>query len=256
MDCREVRDRLGAFLDEELDPVMSHAVAEHVRSCAECAAERERQLRLRDGLRRGLEYHQAPAALRARVVRDLNAATPRSGWLGLGAGWAWQWVGAAAALVLVAGGAWLAGSQSMMAESKAITGDVVTSHVRSLMAGHLTDVASTDQHTVKPWFAGKLDFSPPVTDFATEGYPLIGGRLDYLHGRSVAALVYERHKHVINVFIWPTTEKDAAMTAAVTRQGFHVLHGRKESMAYWVVSDLNAGELEQFARRLIAPERR
>ncbi|HTM01593.1 MAG TPA: anti-sigma factor [Candidatus Omnitrophota bacterium] len=254
MDCHEVRDRLGAFLDEELDPVTSHAVAEHVRSCGACAAELERQRRLRDGLRRGLEYHQAPAALRARVVRDLNAATPRSGWLGLGAGWAWQWVGAAAAFVLVAGGAWLAGSQSTIAESNAIVGDVVTGHVRSLMAGHLTDVASTDQHTVKPWFAGKLDFSPPVTDFAAEGYPLIGGRLDYLHGRSVAALVYERHKHVINVFVWPTTENGEAMTRSVTRQGFHVIHGRKESMAYWIVSDLNAEELEQFAR-LLAPAR-
>jgi len=254
MDCHEVRDRLGAFLDEELDPVTSHAVAEHVRTCGACAAELERQRRLREGLRRGLEYHPAPAALRARVARDLNAATPRSGWLGLGAGWAWQWVGAAAAFVLVAGGAWLAGSQSTIAESNAIMGDVVTSHVRSLMAGHLTDVASTDQHTVKPWFAGKLDFSPPVTDFAAEGYPLIGGRLDYLHGRSVAALVYERHKHVINVFVWPTKENGEAMTRSVTRQGFHVIHGRKESMAYWIVSDLNAEELEQFAR-LLAPAR-
>jgi anti-sigma factor RsiW len=148
----------------------------------------------------------------------------------------------------VAGAGWLAGSSA--SESGALTGDVVTSHVRSLMAGHLTDVASTDQHTVKPWFAGKLDFSPPVTDFAAEGYPLIGGRLDYLHGRSVAALVYERRKHLINVFVWPTTEKDEAMTQSTTRQGFHVLHGTKRSMAFWIVSDLNAEELERFARLL------
>jgi len=127
----------------------------------------------------------------------------------------------------------------------------VSGHVRSLMANHLTDVASTDQHTVKPWFAGKLDFSPPVTDFAAAGYSLVGGRLDYLQGRSVAALVYQHRKHVINVFVWPDAHEANMITA--TRQGFHLILEKHGGMAYCLVSDLNSGELATFARMLIAP---
>jgi anti-sigma factor RsiW len=245
MECREARELLAAQLDDELDPATSRSVAAHVGSCADCAAALEAQRRASDEIRRGLEYHRAPAALRARVRRELAHATPRSApAFGL-----WRWVGAAAAFVLVAGGAWLAGSRS--SESDSLTRDVVASHVRSLMAGHLTDVASTDQHTVKPWFAGKLDFSPPVTDFAARGYPLVGGRLDYVDGRAVAALVYERRRHVINVFIAPTSEGGEAVSAPETRQGYHVIRGRDAAMAYWIVSDLNGEELSQFARLMI-----
>lgn len=245
MECREARELLAAQLDDELDPATSRSVAAHVRSCADCAAALEAQRRASEEIRRGLEYHRAPAALRARVRRELAHATPRTA-PALGA---WRWVGAAAALVLVAGGAWLAGSRS--SDSDALARDVVASHVRSLMAGHLTDVASTDQHTVKPWFAGKLDFSPPVTDFAARGYPLVGGRLDYVHGRAVAALVYERRRHVINVFIEPSSQGGEAVSVPDTRQGYHVIRGRGAAMAYWIVSDLNGEELSQFARLLI-----
>ena len=168
---------------------------------------------------------------------------------------AWRWLSAAAAASLVLGVGWLATSLPRARADERTAREVVSGHVRSLMASHLTDVASTDQHTVKPWFAGKLDFSPPVTDFAPVGYPLIGGRLDYLEGHPVAALVYQRNKHVINVFVWPVAGGEERLEPAVTRQGFHVIHATHAAMAYWVVSDLNAEELGGFARMLASPSR-
>ncbi len=130
---------------------------------------------------------------------------------------------------------------------------MVSSHIRSLMASHLTDVASTDQHTVKPWFNGKLDFSPPVVDPSTSGYPLVGGRLDYVRGRPVAALVYQRRKHLINVFVWPDEGARDSNAPPRTQQGYHVIHETHGGMSYWIVSDLNPGELSILARLLVQP---
>jgi len=252
MVCREVMDRLSPFLDDELDPVASREVSSHLATCPSCAAALGRQRKLSESLRRDLEYHRAPDLLRACVMRVARAAVRREGARSRPATHQWRWLSAAAAVIAVVGGTWWVGTLTRDRAGDLTARDAVSGHIRSLMANHLTDVASTDQHTVKPWFAGKLDFSPPVTDFAAADYPLVGGRLDYLQGRSVAALVYMHHKHTINVFVWPVASAREELAPALTEQGFHVIHGTHAGMAYWVVSDLNTEELAAFARMLAA----
>ncbi len=196
------------------------------------------------------ERHAAPAALRERIVSAIRQADApaRRGWefqgwrlwLNLGASFAMGAVVSVTATYFLAAGS-MQGS---------LANDVVAGHVRSLMAAHLADVSSSDRHTVKPWFAGKLDFVPPVPDLATEGYPLVGGRLDYIAGRATAALIYRHRQHTINVFVLPRDERLPAPPAAFTAQGYNVTGWRNESMQFWLASDLNAGELRQFAERL------
>jgi anti-sigma factor RsiW len=153
---------------------------------------------------------------------------------------------AAAAIVLLALLPILRGPST----EEILTREVISSHVRSLMANHLADIPSSDQHTVKPWFNGKLDFSPPVEDLAKHGFPLVGGRLDYLNNRPVAALVYKRDKHLINLFIWPSSESSESVLKSETRQGYHVFHWTRSRMTYWVVSDLEQSQLQEFVQLL------
>jgi anti-sigma factor RsiW len=241
MSCELVERDLDAYLDGELAPESSAVVREHVRTCAAC----RRQLAGREALARlvrGAPYYSAPQGLQTRVLAQSTRSNSVRRLLAL----------AAAAVVVLAVGASIALWRPASSLGAAVADEVVNSHVRSLMANHLFDVQSTDLHTVKPWFLGKLDFSPPVVDLAPNGFPLIGGRLDYVGGRPVAALVYQRQKHTINVLVSPVGDARSVGDLAVTVRGFNVRHWTHDGMSLWAVSDLNSAELGEFATALKA----
>ena len=244
MICVDVERDLDEYVDGELEPEATAAVHEHLTSCQAC----RQRVTDRETLRRlvrGAPYYQAPARLRHAVASQAQRPSSARRMLG--------WAAAAAIIIALVGSALVLNSRARLQDqlASAAVEEVVSDHVRSLMSEHLFDVRSTDQHTVKPWFLGKLDFSPPVTDLASVGFPLAGGRLEYLGGRPAAALVYSRGQHTINVFVWPDASRDAAPEARSLR-GFHTLHWVRNGMSFWAVSDLNEGELSQFVRALQA----
>lgn len=228
---------LHALLDDELDAVNAAACEAHLRNCAGCTAELDRLRALRTTLEDPALRYTAPASLRARI----NVAIPanddavrppsRFAWASLGAGMA-----AAAALLLT------------VALPHPHTDDIgqqlVSGHVRSLLANHLVDVVTSDQHVVKPWFNGRIDFSPATPDLKAQGFPLVGGRLDYIGGRVVPAIVYHRRLHTINLFAWPAG--DASPAAATAPDGYHLRHWQRDGLDYWAVSDIGDGDLAAF----------
>jgi len=254
-----MHDSLSAYVDGELPPNQADAVAEHLTRCTACSAEYETMLETVGLLRSQLKRYAAPDVLRARI-RAALASTPRTP---VGEGGelfppaprrrarAAPWTRAAswAAVILVA--ATLGSGVTMIVagrdrQTSSTSAEVLSSHVRSLMPDHLTDVRSSDQHNVKPWFNGRLDFSPNVPRLEEQGFPLLGGRLDYVDGRPVAVLVYGRRQHIINVYSWPTASADAR-PAMTTSHGYTLLHWRSRSSEHWVVSDLSTLELVVFA---------
>ena len=237
--------QLDAYLDGELATVDARELEAHVAQCPECARFRQERLELRAAIRARVPAFEAPDALRERVRTAVRAGARARASGRVGAPVVWRSLALAASLAVVALGGWRLGLRRAAGET--LADDVLTSHIRSLMPGHLADVPSSDQHTVKPWFNGKLDFSPPVYDFSGRGYPLLGGRLDYVDGRTVAALVYGRRQHLINVFLWPAGRGAAAVPSTRTRQGYHLLHWATADYTYWVVSDLGLPELGDFA---------
>lgn len=232
---------LQAHHDDELDVAASAELMAHVAGCPGCALVQADLDRLSRGLRAGTVAHAAPETLRQRLASRLRPA-PVSAPAYL------RHARPAAAFGL---GALLAASvMLLLPHPGAPTDEVVAAHIRALQPGHLTDVLSTDQHTVKPWFDGRIDFAPPVRDLAQQGFALIGGRLDFLGDRPVAALVYRRDKHLIDLFVSPAPSASGTSAAAGfrERQGYNVVAWSEDGMVFQAVSDLAAADLAVFAR--------
>ena len=256
MNCEDSRTYLPAYLDDELDVAGNLRMQKHLADCADCRQAEAAQLALRSALRDpGLYAHPSPdfakrieAAVR-RAAKE-EAGPRRAAWLDFRFE-SLRWVPAVALLAIVVTiGGLLTINSLRSAHQQLIANAVLTGHIRSLQAEHLVDVPSSDRHTVKPWFQGKLDFSPPVPDLSELGWAMIGGRLDYVDGRPVAALVYRRRMHNINVFLWPNQGAADDSIKQEDAQGYQILHWNGADMTYWVVSDLNKAELVDFARAL------
>ncbi|PYT73805.1 MAG: hypothetical protein DMG39_05235 [Acidobacteria bacterium] len=249
MSCDYTRAALHGYLDGELDASRSAEFERHLVGCRECSKELETEKALRAGLQRSGLYEHPPLSLRKKIRAELDAATAAPAARKIPV---WQWLAAAAAILVVAAISWYAwplrNAIGGAAPPPFTAAELIDAHIRSLQPGHLTDVASTDQHAVKPWFSGKLDFAPPVKDFAEDGFPLVGGRLDVLGGRNVAVLVYGRRKHYINVFVLPTKEPDTPIHPPGLRQGYQWLHWRHQGMEYCAVSDVSVADLHELAQ--------
>jgi anti-sigma factor RsiW len=250
MSCEQVHEFLDAYIDRELDVVSTLEFERHLADCVACSAIYKQYQELHSCVREQLRYFKAPDALQDKIRAQFRSGDRgqqraiRTEWFPRMRRWA-----IAAILALLVSGAVLFRTARRPTTSDMLADQVVSSHIRSLMANHLFDVSSSDQHTVKPWFSGKLDFAPVVKDLSSEGFALVGGRLDYLDNRPVAALVYKRRQHTINVFLWPSPDSDSG-PRSLTLKGFNVVHGTQSHMAYWAVSDLNAGELKAFTHDL------
>ncbi|CAN5330839.1 anti-sigma factor [soil metagenome] len=244
--CEDRMLQLHALLDGELDAVNSVAIEAHLKNCVGCAEEFARLEAIRAQVRDPALQYQAPASLRARIEGDIAAERPGRG-------------GGEVPQRRMSRGPWLAGGAfSAMAASLALlvavpqftTGSeqdqLVANHMRSLLAKHLTDVATSDRHVVKPWFNGRIDFAPPVPELAGQGFPLVGGRLDYLDGRVVPAIVYHRRLHTINLFVFPTGTFSSPVGIATRREGYSLLRWTSGGLEFWAVSDIDPGDLELF----------
>ncbi len=244
MRCDEVQPRLEAYIDGELAEAERGRLREHLADCPDCGPQATALERLRDDIRRFAPAYRAPEALRSHIrvalrreaAASTRVARPAPGWL------------AYAASILLAVAVGSGGTLLITGERQedAVANELIDSHLRSLLGNHLTDVASSDQHTVKPWFAGRSDVSPPAVDLAAEGFPLVGGRLDLIAGKPVPALVYRRREHVINVFVLPASRGDLAKT--LSRRGYSLRHWDEGDLGFWAVSDAAAPELSEFER--------
>jgi anti-sigma factor RsiW len=249
MNCEECRDLIDPYIDNELDVSATILLERHLLECPECGPLLESRKALQALLKNPQLQFEVPGSLRGKIRSQLSGITVRDKH-GSGMRSVIPWI--SVPLALAAGFAVVLAFLKPVgifdgSRANTLAEEVVSSHVRSLLAAHLLDVPSTDQHTVKPWFDGKLKFSPPVQDFAERGFRLIGGRLDYLDGREVAAVVYQRNKHIINLFIWPSEAGQSAAAKSFAKDGFNVLHWDRDGFEFWAVSDVNAQDLKAFA---------
>jgi anti-sigma factor RsiW len=253
MRCDECRDLLNPYSDGELSADEAATVREHLASCDECSRELAQITATSRRIKGALVRHQAPDVLKARIRSALAQtdafASPevvvrrpsRPRLLAGGVG------------IAIASGLLTFAAVKQFSPGRSIADEIVSSHIRALMPGHLTDVASTNQHNVKPWFNGRVDLSPPVPSLDSAGFPLIGGRVDYVEGRAVPVTVYSRRQHLISVYAWP--EAGASRVASpidAAKNGYNVVGWRSGGLALEAVSDLNRPELEQFVRAFSA----
>ena len=265
MSCEEAIKLMDGYLDAELDPITKQTIEQHLRECHDCEHAYKTHAALIRTIGNATPYYKAPAELREQIqssLREEIAARsmprvlpdvpsrlqskqlePRTVLFGT----QWNWLALAAAVIFAAIIAFnLVPRSQRPGADQFLATQLIASHVRSLMANHLADVASSDQHTVKPWLDERLDFAPPVVDLSPQGFPLIGGRLDYLDNRPVAALVYQRRKHFINLFVWPAGADAERTMKAISHQGYQLLHWLDSEFSYWAVSDISAKELQEF----------
>jgi anti-sigma factor (TIGR02949 family) len=246
MDCKQTLNYMHGHLDRELDPVTAAGIEAHLQTCAACTHAYAVQASLQAAVRQHAPYYAVPENLAARIGKELNTASggapkknsPR-----------WQWFPLAAAVAATAVITWTTALQlETGSRDERITEQVIAGHARSVLTNHLTEVASSDQHTVKPWLSSKLDFSPPANDLAAAGFPLAGARLDYVNNRPVAALVYRHRQHVINLFVWPDEKAGTASARQpASKQGYNLLHWSDAGMTFWAISDLNPADIKTFA---------
>lgn len=248
MACNEAL-RLQAYFDGELDASASADMERHMESCRECAALLRSLRTVRSAMREQTAYHRASPELESRVVKALDRETGNlSAWGALFARGRQFWVGAASGVAATALAASLAFLVLLPTASSELVNDVMGAHLRSLIANHLIDVASSDQHTVKPWFAGHADVSPPTADFPKEDYRLVGGRVDYVDGHRAAVIVYRRGAHTINVFSW--AQSGESLPNNVTRNGYHAAFWKSGDLVFCAVSDTALDELLELVRLL------
>ena len=250
MICPETRECLHAYLDNELDAGQRSAFEKHLHTCPECTRDLETQQALRAGLREPSFRFTVPAGLRQRILMALRPPMPA---VRPGRPWISPALTAAASLLIgvaigAVGGYYATPPPTPPAVVADLTHDVVDAHVRSLLGDHLIDKKSEDRHTVKPWLASQLDFSLPVNDFKEQGYPLKGGRLDFVNDRTAAVLIYDRGNHHINLFVWPCGEGCGSAVQETSQRGYTLLHWTQGGLVYWAVSDVNADDLRTFVR--------
>ena len=246
MDCTKARAVIECYADGELDPLTSASMEKHLEHCARCQGALERLNSLSMLIKEAAPYRPAPdrlsKAINAHIPRENVArARPVTAW--------WHWWQPVVLVAATAVVTWIAALQLTPTPTKhLVVAEIISSHARAKVTGHVTDVASSERHTVKPWLSSRLDFSPPVIDLTSAGFPLIGGRVDYLDHRPVAVVVYGRRQHVIDLFIWPQTDAPpTAIRQIASERGYQTMQWTDRGMTFWAISDLNATELKTFS---------